>query len=258
MRRFLTLVVTMLSVILLLPGCYGVISGSGGLETRDFDYSDFSHVEVGSAFQVEVIQSASFDVSITADENIFDYLIVSKSGNTLEIRLKSGYSYRSFTAEATILMPDLVHLQLSGATHGTIQGFTSSNDLAIELSGASSLFMTDIAANSIDLEVSGASNVSGDVVAGGNAELNISGASTVELSGLAEDLKADVSGASHLNLDDFPVHNADVELSGASNGTVNMDGTLDADLSGASTLHYIGEPAMGDINISGASNLSKK
>jgi hypothetical protein len=118
--------------------------------------------------------------------------------------------------------------------------------------------MMDMGTDSIDLEVSGASNVSGNIVAGGNAEFDISGASTVDLSGSAEDLKADVSGASHLELDDFPVHNANVKLSGASNGTVNMNGTLDANLSGASNLYYIGEPTMGDIDTSGASNISKK
>jgi hypothetical protein len=258
MRRFLIPVAVLLSVMLLVPSCYGYISGSGNLETRDYDYSDFNRVEVGSAFEVEVVQAASFSVGITADDNIFDYLIISKSDDTLEIRLKSGYSYQSFTVEALIMMPNLTRLQLSGATHGSIQGFSSSNDLFIELSGASSLAMTDIEAGALDFEISGASNVTGDITAGNDAVIDISGASSLDLSGSAEDLRADVSGASHLGLDEFLVHSADVELSGASSGTVNMDGTLNANLSGASTLYYVGQPTMGDIDTSGSSNISKK
>ena len=258
MRKVLTLAAVILSVMLLLPGCYGLITGSGNLDTREFDYSDFSRVEIGSAFEVEIVQSASFAVSITADDNIFEYIDISKSGNTLNIRLKSGYNFRSFTTEAVILMPDITHLQLSGATHGTVQDFGFSHDLAVNISGASSLIMTDIATGNIDLEISGASRVSGNIAAGGDADFDISGASTVGLSGSAEDLKAGVSGASHLELDDFPVSNADIELSGASNGTVNTNGTLDADLSGASKLYYIGEPTMGNIDTSGASSISKK
>jgi hypothetical protein len=69
---------------------------------------------------------------------------------------------------------------------------------------------------------------------------------------------ADASGASRFNLDDFTVNNADVDFSGASSGTVNLDGRLDADLSGASRLWYIGEPNMGNIDTSGASTISKK
>jgi len=78
------------------------------------------------------------------------------------------------------------------------------------------------------------------------------------LDGSANDMVASVSGASRLNLDDFTVNNADVSFSGASSGTINLDGRLDADLSGASRLSYIGEPTMGTINTSGASTLSKK
>jgi len=54
------------------------------------------------------------------------------------------------------------------------------------------------------------------------------------------------------------VGNANIILSGASDGTINLDGRLDADLSGASTLEYIGEPTLGSLDISGASNLTKK
>jgi len=105
--------------------------------------------------------------------------------------------------------------------------------------------------------VSGASRVTGDITAG-DVEFDISGASTIQLEGSANDIIADVSGASRFNLDDFTVNNADVDFSGASSGTINLDGRLDADLSGASRLWYIGEPVMGIINVSGASTLSKK
>ena len=61
-----------------------------------------------------------------------------------------------------------------------------------------------------------------------------------------------------MDLEGLPIKNADIELSGASNGTVNLDGTLNADLSGASHLYYAGEPTLGDIDISGASSISRK
>jgi len=83
-------------------------------------------------------------------------------------------------------------------------------------------------------------------------------ASRSSLTGSASDLAIAASGASCVELDNFPVNNADVTLSGASRGTVNLDGRLDADLSGASKLSYIGEPTMGDINTSGGSTLSRK
>jgi len=134
-------------------------------------------------------------------------------------------------------MPQLRGLTVSGASRGDIYDFSSTEDL--------------------DITVSGASRVNGDITAG-NVEFDISGASTIQLEGSANDMVASVSGASRLNLGGFTVNNADVDFSGASSGTVNLNGRLDADLSGASRLWYIGEPIMGTINTSGASTISKK
>ena len=78
------------------------------------------------------------------------------------------------------------------------------------------------------------------------------------MEGSASNIVVDASGVSRVKLAAFPVSNADVTLSGASSGTVNLDGILDADLSGASKLSYIGEPTMGIINTSGASTVSEK
>jgi hypothetical protein len=69
---------------------------------------------------------------------------------------------------------------------------------------------------------------------------------------------AGVSGASRFSLDDFTVSDANINISGASTGTINLSGRLDANVSGASTLLYIGEPTMGTINVSGASTLKEK
>jgi hypothetical protein len=117
--------------------------------------------------------------------------------------------------------------------------------------------MVDMSAGDIRFDVSGASRVTGDLTAG-DADLDISGASTVELQGSGGNIVVDASGASHAKLADFPVNNANVKLSGASNGTVNLDGRLDANLSGASRLSYMGEPTMGSITTSGGSMLSAK
>ncbi len=258
MKKALMVMFAVLLVALMVVGCFGAIRGSGDLETRKFNYGDFTRLEVGSAFEVKVWRSDSFNVVITMDDNLFDYLSTSKSGNTFEIGLKSGYSYFSYTARVEITMPELGKLGFSGATSGTVGGFDSVHPLTVELSGASSLEMSDMAAADVDFEISGASRLRGSITAGGRVRFDVSGASSVVLSGLADNLIADVSGASSLDLEDLPVGDVRVAFSGASNGKVNMDGTLNADLSGASHLYYIGEPILGDLETSGASSISRK
>jgi len=239
--------ISVTSTMLSLRGWPGSLTGSGNLETEAYAFTDFTRVEIGSAFEFEIEQSSSYNISVTADDNVIDYVQVSQVGQTLKIRLGRVLFLGPVTLRASVTMPQLHGLTASGASRGDVYGFSSSEDLDITVSGASRL-TGDITAGDVEFGISGASNV----------EFGISGASTIQLEGSANDIDANVSGASHLNLDNFIVNNADINFSGASSGTVNLNGRLDANLSGASRLWYIGEPTMGDINTSGASTISKK
>ena len=61
-----------------------------------------------------------------------------------------------------------------------------------------------------------------------------------------------------MDLASFYASNANVKLKGACHSTVNMDGQLNANLSGASKLYWLGNPVMGNVKMTGASTLSKK
>ena len=221
----------------LLVGCGGILTGSGNLKTEEYSFSDFNKVEISSAFNFEISKSSSYSVSVTADDNIIEKVRVTKEGDILKIGLQPFIRLGSVTLRANVVMPQLHGLDVSGASRGTVSEFSSIED--------------------IDIKVSGASRVTGDIT-GGDAEFDISGASSIQLEGSATNIVADVSGASSFDLSSFKVNNANIDISGASTGTVNLSGRLDADLSGASKLSYIGEPTMGNVNTSGASTLSKK
>ena len=245
-------VIAVVSTVLVLRGWPEDRIGSGDLETETYVFTDFAEVEIGSAFEFEIKQSSSYSINITADDNVMEYVQVSKDGQTLKIGLRTGIHIgsatfsiscgalpllESVTLKASVTMPQLHGLTASGASRGTISDFSS--------------------AEYLDITISGASRVIGDITAG-NVGFGISGASTIQLEGSANDIDANVSGASSLNLENFTVNDADINFSGASSGTVNLDGRLDANLSGASRLWYIGEPTATDINTSGASTVSKK
>ena len=256
MRSKISLLLVLAMVAGLLTACT-VVKGSGVQKTEEMDFSDFTKVEVGGAFEVEIVQSERFSVSITADDNLFDYIQVSKHGSTLKIGVKPAVIFHSATHRAEITMPELIDLELSGATQGTVTGFESVEDMDIEVSGASLLELEGIMAGDMTFDISGASQVTGEVDAD-DIEFDISGASTIRLQGMAVDVELDLSGASNAELEDFPVNDTDVNFSGASRGTVNVDGKLDIDLSGASKLTYTGNPTIGDVDISGASTMKSK
>jgi len=240
-----------------IPGVGSTITGSGKLENWDFDYSDFTRVEAGYAFDVEIIKAGSYMVRITIDDNLYQYLDINKRGDTLHIGLKPHYNYRNITHEATINMPDIYELRLSGASKAKVDGFSSSHAVGFDLSGASNAEIGSMKVGNINMVLSGASKASGSIeMADGSFDL--SGASSLELKGSADDVDIGASGASHLELPDFSVVNADMNLSGASSVSINASGRLDGKLSGASKLNYMGNPTLGDISASGGSTISKK
>jgi hypothetical protein len=237
-----TIAVTSMAVLLisasLIVGCIGgSITGSGNLTTQTFNYSDFTKVTAHNGFQVELNRSNTFSIEVTADDNVNKYIEVIKSGETLEIGLEFGRSYRSVTLIAKIKMPDLYNLDLSGGSQASITGFSSSRDFSAQLSGGSQL--------------------SGDITAA-DASFDLSGGSQIHLTGSADNLDVNSSGGSQLTLESFPVNNADINISGGGRATVNVSGTLNVNLSGGSKVIYIGEPTPGDIDLSGGSSLNRK
>jgi hypothetical protein len=229
-------------VILLLAGCaipFGTqIAPSGPLVTKDYDLGNFSAVAAGSAFQVEITQSDKYSVSVTVNENLVERLDVGISGNTLRISLKPGIGLTgAATLKAKVTMPELTGIDLSGASHTTLAGFKSDNNLKVEVSGASSL--------------------RGDLTCG-DAQFDASGASKIELDGSGQNLNIKASGASTVDLSSFTSKNAKVDASGASKAIVNVSATLDAEASGASTVRYTGDPAKVRENSSGASTVEQQ
>ena len=210
------------------------IEGSGTVIVIEEDFTDFYKVNLATAFEGTITQNHNFSVLIRIDDNLEEYLNVKLSGDTLKIFLDGEHRYHVITLEADITMPDLEAITLSGASSADVSGFESDHDF--------------------DFSLSGASRVNGDLVAAA-VDIELSGASKLSLEGNGVNMDIDASGASSVDLGGFMAENIYVSLSGASDATVNLDGTLDADLSGASKLQYYGNPAMGDIETSGASSI---
>lgn len=243
--------------VVLQAGCGAPVVGSGTSVTKAYDFAGFTRVEVGHAFEVQITRGPEFVVEVEIDDNLVDHLRVEQTGDLVRIDLDNTITFGAATWKATIVMPALEGVTLSGATTCVVRGFESAGDLAGEISGASSLTFVDMAVGSVSLEVSGASKVTGQLRAG-EARFEASGASRVELAGSADDADFEASGASRLELSGLALQTADVRLSGASGGVVGASRQLSVDLSGASKLSYAGNPTIREIAVSGASTLERR
>ncbi len=259
-------------------GPAGVIEGSGRKATKTVDVKDFTVIKIEHTLQADVTRADAFQVRLTADDNILDRIEVVREGSTLRIGLARG-SYRlQESPRASITLPILDEIDLSGASRATIQGFASDRPFHARTSGASTL-EGSIRAGDIDFDISGASTLklggsargarmlasgasklelAGWQVNGEKLILDVSGASSVRLGGSARAASLKAEGASQLHLADLVLEAADVVLDGASSATVRVKSLLNYDVSSASTLVYLGEPTIGKARKTGMSSVSHR
>jgi hypothetical protein len=163
---------------------------------------------------------------------------VKLSGDLLAIEYE-GNSWKgsSGRVDVKIVFGELNKLIASGACIVESSDVITGNNLGFEISGASKATL-EIEADKLDTEVSGAS--------------------AIRLMGSVSEQLVNVSGASSYRAGDLISKEADIDGSGASNATIHVSGKLKADLSGASSAYYYGDPKIVDVNSSGASSVKKR
>jgi serine/threonine-protein kinase len=254
------------------------IEGSGRPATKTVDVKDFTSIRIAQSIQAEVTRADSFRVSLTADDNILERIQAVRDGSTLRIGLAPGRYRLREKPRASITLPVLEQVELSGASRATVQGFESDRPFRALTSGASRL-EGSIKAGDVDLDASGASTVklggssrSARLSASGASKLeladwqvvgdtlaiDVNGASSARLRGMAKAAVLKATGASHLRLSDLALDGADVELSGASSAVIRVKDLLRYDVSSASHLEYLGEPTIKAAKKTGASSVSHR
>lgn len=254
------------------------VKGSGEVvtvNTSALSGQPFSALEVSSTFFLSVKQGESYSVVVKVDKNIEPYLLMERTGDRLSLRLAPVHLIGVMTIRAEVTVPSLKELRISGRTSAVLDGFATTSDMDLRLSGASKLSWLnakiegglnvrlsgastatiDAKAASADVHLSGGSSFEGGLFVDGDANFELSGASTVKLKGLAVSSKIDLSGASKMEMKEFCMQNVDARLSGASYSELHVQGRLSASLSGASKLLYVGEPKLESVHTSGASRL---
>ncbi|NLE90878.1 MAG: hypothetical protein GX602_08145, partial [Dehalococcoidales bacterium] len=92
-KTIIVLSIVMLVLGLFAGSCYGAIRGSSKIVNRTFDFENFTRVEASSAFTVEISRGSTYSVSVTADDNLFEFIRVNELDGVLKIDMLPGYSY---------------------------------------------------------------------------------------------------------------------------------------------------------------------
>lgn len=205
-KRALLALVT-LGLAMSMTGCTGILGlgttkGSGNVKTASRAVSGYTKVQLSGAGILNIAQTGTESLTISAEDNLLPLLTSDVSDGTLTLGVKQG---QSITPTKPITYT-LTVKQLN----------------ALDLSGAATVNAVNITTDAL--------------------QVSCSGAGAMTISGSAQTQSVTISGSGSYNARDFKTSGSTVEISGIGSATVSASQTLNATISGAGTVTYYGSP----------------
>lgn len=198
------------------------------ITTETKNISGFDRIEVGEDFEVIIkFSDQAESVKIEANENLHDYIIVEKEGNTLTIDTKS-YSTGNYSNKK------------SGARERLIAYVTAKHLVAIEGKEDATIELDDkLVGNTLRIRLDEDSFMSG-VLEVQNLIVDLDEDSVLDIEGTAHKMELEANEDSMVKNYDFVVHDLDVRLREDSEARLTVNGNIELRASGDSQFYYKG------------------
>lgn len=199
------------------------IKGSGTLESEERSLGPLHSVSMRMPGTIELTYGEEQSLTVTADDNILQYIDTEDSSGTLIIRVKAGSAVSEYelTVEATLTELRSVTSYSPGIITGTNR----------------------FAGDAINAVLAGAGPITLDVEAQALSTV-LSGAGQLALSGTAIIHSTVLSGVGSIEAFDLSTVTTSVVHEGAGNVKVRASDLLTVVLTGAGSVYYKGQPVI--------------
>lgn len=201
--------------------CGGGVTGSGDIEEREEDVSEFDSIVVNNSFEATVVMGDEFGVVVRADDNLIDDVIVTQLGDKVSVTFDQNDVGKA-TLEVEFTLPELKSIALNDASLLTATNTMLSDEVNITVSDASSISLSaqaDELVSELTLLCQNASDCELDLLAT-NASVRVKDSSFTTLKGEGTDLELTISDSGNGTATNFMVETAKVDLSDSSTGSV--------------------------------------
>lgn len=196
------------------------VEGNGQIKTEERTVSKFLKLKLEGPIDAEMVPGDSYKVEVIADENIQQYVIVEKEGESLTVGLENNIRLKNATIKVRISMPEVRSVSLAGS--GSLRGdLTNPDELKLSVAGSGELFCK---------------------IKTPELEVNIAGSGKAELSGETRNMDVDIAGSGDLFGEKLLSENVDVSVAGSGNARVFASKTLKISVAGSGNIDYAGNP----------------
>jgi len=213
------------------------ISGKGELIVKNHPIQSFEKLALSGVFNVTLTQGNINKVSIEAQSNLHQYIIIDESRGTLDIHFKKKFNLKKHKKiNIDIIFTDLQKIETS-----MVGNLRSDGTLKLE-----SLMLVNSSVGNTHLDID-VKRFDADLSAVGN--LNISGHAD----------KADIESSIVGNLDasDLMAKYLDIDNSSVGSVRVHADIELAIEHSGIGSLHYYGDAQITSLSSSGIGKIKQ-
>jgi hypothetical protein len=208
---------------------------AGGLATESRPVVGFDEVELRGIGTLVVAEGDAESLEIEAEPRVLRKISTEVQGGRLVIAPE-----RSFRARQPI-----------------VYRLTVDDLSAVELAGAARAEGSGLSADRLSVVAGGSTEVSLDGLSAGVLYVAVAGTGTVEVAGEADRQVVETEGAATYLGGDLASREAAVTAGDASEATVRVSDVLAVDIGGAGRVAYIGDPVLGEQEISGVGELVK-
>lgn len=216
------------------------VKGNGNVVTKERNVGSYDEVSVAGSFDVELVYGTEGKLTITAEENLIEYIETEVEGDNLKIKPQKGYNLSpSNNKKILIIVPfeSISKVALAGSGDVVSKNTIKATDFTAALAGSGDLVLT---------------------VESTNLEGKVAGSGDLKLSGKTNNFECSLAGSGDVHAYEMKAQNVEVSIAGSGDIRVFCDGgTLKARVSGSGDVHYQGNPDKIDSKVAGSGDVSK-
>jgi hypothetical protein len=214
------------------------VSGTGSTVTQNYSLSNFDKVSSAIDADINYTYDQNYSVSVNAQQNVLDEIIVKKSGSMLVVKLEAGTNLIDYDQiTVNVRGPQFAGADLSGKGNINVRGSFVSAAVNIDISGYGKIDIEKIQATNFSINISG------------NGELVLD-------NGTTNKLNTSLGGTGKIYLSNLKATNVYTKTGGSGDTEVWATDKLDVDIAGSGDVYYKGNPIITQ-NIKGAGKVIK-
>ncbi|MCX6301867.1 MAG: DUF2807 domain-containing protein [Bacteroidia bacterium] len=233
------------------------IEGDGVSTLEDRRVSSFDQLENSTSFDVIYKQADTFGITISAEQNILNYIETNVYDDCLEIRVSPGSICLDYNERPVVMVSSpLLKRAINSGSGAFIADTMSGETVTLMISGSGDMSVELIDCDDFVAKNSGSGDIEVVSIVCLNTDIAISGSGTMSVTGDCETSHLKISGSGNIYGGDLISQTASVIISGSGSAYTYVESTLTGLISGSGNIYVKGDPEIVQT-ISGSGRIIK-